>query len=182
MQRNGTGRAHPNGMGCPGERNWPPVKGRAIAFGIPVLPNVNVHGTRGRFWSSSTANFTRFLHEHGLTVSNAIPLRSKVKLHAIHLVVANGPDETKGHPHDDCSDCPIGSSEGTERKRDGQPNQDQGPALNIKKGGSEAVVVSHSKTLPRCNARRAYRNTERETILMQLYMQLGVAARGLAGC
>jgi hypothetical protein len=35
---------------------------------------VNVHGTRGRFWSSSTANFTRFLHEHGLTVSNAIPL------------------------------------------------------------------------------------------------------------
>jgi hypothetical protein len=39
-----------------------------------VLPDVNIHGTMGRFWSSSTANSTRFLHEHGLTVSNAIPL------------------------------------------------------------------------------------------------------------
>jgi len=28
----------------------------------------------GRFWSRCTPNFTRFLHEHGLTVSNAIPL------------------------------------------------------------------------------------------------------------
>ncbi|MCA3449140.1 MAG: GntR family transcriptional regulator [Rhodobacter sp.] len=47
---------------------------RAIAFEISVLLNVNIHGTRGRIWSSSAANFTRFLHEHGLTVSNAIPL------------------------------------------------------------------------------------------------------------
>ena len=47
---------------------------RAIAFGISVLPDVNIHGTMGRFWSSSTANSTRFFHEHGLTVSNAIPL------------------------------------------------------------------------------------------------------------
>jgi hypothetical protein len=50
---------------------------RAIAFGISVLPNVNIHGTMGRFWSRCTPNFTRFLHEHGLTVSNAIPLSSE---------------------------------------------------------------------------------------------------------
>ncbi len=43
-------------------------------FGISGLPNVNIHGMVGRFWLSSIANFTRFLHEHGLTVSNAIPL------------------------------------------------------------------------------------------------------------
>jgi hypothetical protein len=47
---------------------------RAIVFGISVLPNVIIHGTMGRFWLSSIANFTRFPHEHGLTVSNAIPL------------------------------------------------------------------------------------------------------------
>lgn len=50
------------------------MDGRAIAFGISVLPDVNIHGIMGRFWSSSTANSTRFFHEHGLTVSNAIPL------------------------------------------------------------------------------------------------------------
>ena len=52
-----------------------PERSRAIAFGISVLPDVNIHGTMGRFWSSSTANSTRFFHEHGLTVSNAIPLQ-----------------------------------------------------------------------------------------------------------
>jgi transcriptional regulator with XRE-family HTH domain len=31
----------------------------------------------GRFWSRCTPNFTRFLHEHGLTASNAIPLGLK---------------------------------------------------------------------------------------------------------
>jgi hypothetical protein len=55
----------------------PHASPRAIAFGILVLPNVNIHGTMGRFWSSSTANFTRSLHEHGLIVSNAIPLHLK---------------------------------------------------------------------------------------------------------
>lgn len=50
------------------------MNGRAIAFGISVLPDVNIHGIMGRFWSSSTVNFTRCFHEHGLTVSNAIPL------------------------------------------------------------------------------------------------------------
>jgi hypothetical protein len=51
---------------------------RAIAFGISVLPNVNINGTMGRFLSRCTSNFTRFLHEHGLTVSNAIPLLAMI--------------------------------------------------------------------------------------------------------
>ena len=103
---------------------------------------IAIHGHEGRVAVSSAATGDWHVGERADARTIA----------ALEARLAQSSANSHKPPSSDSPAAPAAPSKPTGRKRGGQPNKHQGPALKIKKGRSEAFLVSHSIMLPRSEA------------------------------